>query len=209
MTSIKPISFEELKNNTMEDKYNLTNKIKEVNININKLIFLRKKNENLINDKVIKDQIFIKRNGNPIQINSLYKNRIRELKKSIKFYLMQINHSNDELNKLKEKRKKLIETEKIKGLKINLNMDLTKKEDEKVNIILKKDNNYNKDNMNNMKEEEKIKKLKEDLIKAKEIEKKYEEKVEKYFIKLRELELIEEEKERQKQKEQQSRGTNY
>ena len=142
------------------DKYNLTNKIKEVNININKLIFLRKKNENLINDKVIKDQIFIKRNGNPIQINSLYKNRIRELKKSIKFYLMQINHSNDELNKLKEKRKKLIETEKIKGLKINLNMDLTKKEDEKVNIILKKDNNYNKDNMNNMNEEEKIKKLK-------------------------------------------------
>ena len=50
-------------------------------------------------------------------------------------------------------------------------MDLTKKEDEKVNIILKKDNNYNKDNMNNMNEEEKIKKLKEDLIKAKEIEK--------------------------------------
>ena len=48
-------------------------------------------------------------------------------------------------------------------------MDLTKKEDEKVNIILKKDNNYNKDNMNNMNEEEKIKKLKEDLIKAKEI----------------------------------------
>ena len=198
----------ELKEKHEKDKYNLTNKIKEVNININKLIFLRKKNENLINDKVIKDQIFIKRNGNPIQINSLYKNRIRELKKSIKFYLMQIKHSNDELNKLKEKRKKLIETEKIKGLKINLNMDLTKKEDEKVNIILKKDNNYNKDNMNNKNEEEKIKKLKEDLIKAKEIEKKYEEKVEKYFIKLRELELIEEEKERQKQKEQEKEELN-
>ena len=194
----------QLKEVFIEDKYNLSNKIKEVNINISQLIFLKKKNDNLINDKVIKNEIFTKRNGNPIQINSLYKNKIKELKKSIKFYNRQINFTNEELNKLKEKRKKLIDTEKIQGLKINLNI----KENEKLNnnVIIQKYEN-NKDNNIPLKketEEEKIIKLKENLKKVKDIEKKYQEKMEKYLIKLRELELIEEEKENQRQKEKEN-----
>ena len=187
----------ELKDRLEINEFKLINKIKEVNININKLVILKKKNENLNNDKVIRGEIYTtinKNNGNPVQINSIYKNKIRELKKSIKFYEIQIKYSEDELAKLKEKRKKLIETEKIKGLTINL--DINNKEKEKVTIIKKKEENKN-DNI--ISDEEKINNLKEILKNVKEKEKKMKEKMERYNNKLRELELIEEEKEKEKE----------
>ena len=89
----------ELKDRLEINEFKLINKIKEVNININKLVILKKKNENLNNDKVIRGEIYTtinKNNGNPVQINSIYKNKIRELKKSIKFYERQIKYSEDE-----------------------------------------------------------------------------------------------------------------
>ena len=189
----------ELKDKLEMNEFNLINKIKEVNLNINELVALKKKNENLNNDKVIKSEIYTtinKNNGNPVQINSIYKNKIKELKKSIKFYERQIKYSEDELNKLKEKRKKLIETEKIKGLKLNI--DLNNKEKEEIKIVKKEkeDNNKKKDVLT---DEEKIKNLKEILKRTKESEKKMEEKMEKYGNKLRELEIIEEEKQREKE----------
>ena len=188
----------ELKDKLEMNEFNLINKIKEVNLNINELVALKKKNENLNNDKVIKSEIYTinKNNGNPVQINSIYKNKIKELKKSIKFYERQIKYSEDELNKLKEKRKKLIETEKIKGLKLNI--DINNKEKEEIKIVKKEkeENNKKKDLLT---DEEKIKNLKEILKRAKDSEKKMEEKMEKYGNKLRELEIIEEEKQREKE----------
>ena len=188
----------ELKDKLEMNEFNLINKIKEVNLNINELVALKKKNENLNNDKVIKSEIYTtinKNNGNPVQINSIYKNKIKELKKSIKFYERQIKYSEDELNKLKEKRKKLIETEKIKGLKLNI--DINNKEKEEIKIVKKeKEDNKKKDVLT---DEEKIKNLKEILKRTKESEKKIEEKMEKYGNKLRELEIIEEEKQREKE----------
>ena len=188
----------ELKDKLEMNEFNLINKIKEVNLNINELVALKKKNENLNNDKVIKSEIYTtinKNNGNPVQINSIYKNKIKELKKSIKFYERQIKYSEDELNKLKEKRKKLIETEKIKGLKLNI--DINNKEKEEIKIVKKeKEDNKKKDVLT---DEEKIKNLKEILKRTKESEKKMEEKMEKYGNKLRELEIIEEEKQREKE----------
>ena len=188
----------ELKDKLEMNEFNLINKIKEVNLNINELVALKKKNENLNNDKVIKSEIYTtinKNNGNPVQINSIYKNKIKELKKSIKFYERQIKYSEDELNKLKEKRKKLIETEKIKGLKLNI--DINNKEKEEIKIVKKeKEDNKKKDVLT---DEEKIKNLKEILKRAKDSEKKMEEKMEKYGNKLRELEIIEEEKQREKE----------
>ena len=186
----------ELKDKLEMNEFNLINKIKEVNLNINELVALKKKNENLNNDKVIKSEIYTtinKNNGNPVQINSIYKNKIKELKKSIKFYERQIKYSEDELNKLKEKRKKLIETEKIKGLKLNI--DINNKEKEEIKIVKKeKEDNKKKDVLT---DEEKIKNLKEILKRTKDSEKKMEEKMEKYGNKLRELEIIEEEKQRE------------
>ena len=189
----------ELKDKLEMNEFNLINKIKEVNLNINELVALKKKNENLNNDKVIKSEIYTtinKNNGNPVQINSIYKNKIKELKKSIKFYERQIKYSEDELNKLKEKRKKLIETEKIKGLKLNI--DLNNKEKEEIKIV-KKDKEENNKKKDLLTDEEKIKNLKEILKRAKDSEKKMEEKMEKYGNKLRELEIIEEEKQREKE----------
>ena len=189
----------ELKDKLEMNEFNLINKIKEVNLNINELVALKKKNENLNNDKVIKSEIYTtinKNNGNPVQINSIYKNKIKELKKSIKFYERQIKYSEDELNKLKEKRKKLIETEKIKGLKLNI--DINNKEKEEIKIVKKeKEENIKKKDV--LTDEEKIKNLKEILKRTKESEKKMEEKMEKYGNKLRELEIIEEEKQREKE----------
>ena len=162
----------ELKDKLEMNEFNLINKIKEVNLNINELVALKKKNENLNNDKVIKSEIYTtinKNNGNPVQINSIYKNKIKELKKSIKFYERQIKYSEDELNKLKEKRKKLIETEKIKGLKLNI--DLNNKEKEEIKIV-KKDKEENNKKKDLLTDEEKIKNLKEILKRAKDSEKK-------------------------------------
>ena len=189
----------ELKDKLEMNEFNLINKIKEVNLNINELVALKKKNENLNNDKVIKSEIYTtinKNSGNPVQINSIYRNKIKELKKSIKFYERQIKYSEDELNKLKEKRKKLIETEKIKGLKLNL--DINNKEKEEIRIIKKEKEDTNK-KKEVITDEEKIKNLKEILKKTKESEKKMEEKMERYSNKLRELEIIEEEKQREKE----------
>jgi len=181
------------------DEYELISKTKEVNVNINKLVVLKKKNENLNKDKVIKNEIYINQNnGNQIQINSIYKNKIKELKKSIKFYERKIKYSEDELNILKEKRKKLIDTEKIKGLKIN--WDINNKEKKEIKIIKKeniRNNNINKSGC--VTDEEKIKNLKEICEKTKGAEKILKEKMIRYNNKLNELELVEEEKAKEKE----------
>ena len=200
-TMIKKLEKEEyfLKMKLEINELELRNKIKEVNVNINKLVILKKKNENLNKDKVIKNEIYINKNsGNITQINSVYRNKIKELKKSIKFYERQLKQSDDELIKLKEKRKKLIETEKIKGLTINL--DINNKEKEEITII-KKDKKEEEKVIRET-EEEKIIKLKEQLRKAKESEKIMEEKLVKYMNKLKELEIIEEEKEKEESQSQ-------
>ena len=62
--------------------------------NNSKLNILKKKNELLANEKIIKDEKYtIKINGNPITFNSLYLNKINKIKESIKFYKRQIQYS--------------------------------------------------------------------------------------------------------------------
>ena len=186
------------------DEYELINKTKEVNININKLVILKKKNENLNKDKVIKNEIYINpKNGNQVQINTMYKNKIRQLKKSIKFYERKIKYSEEELTLLKERRNKLIETEKIKGLKLNI--DINNKEKEEIKII-KKGTLDNNNKYKYMTDEEKIKYLKEIYKKSKDAEKMMEEKIEKYNNKLNELELIEMEKAKEKEENNQNQS---
>ena len=182
------------------NEFELRNKIKEVNTNITKLVILKKKNENLNKKNLLKNDFnnyYYKSNDNPIQINSIYRSKIQELKKSINFYKGQLKHSNEELTKLKEKRKKLIDTEKIKGLKINL--DINNKEKENITLIKNDLKKKEESKPSPLTDEEKIKKLKDNLKAAKDHEKKIEQKMNLYLNKLKELEIIEEEKERKKE----------
>ena len=98
----------ELQLKLAKDENELNTKIKQVNKNNSKLDKLKKKNENLSKDKTINNEKYIIRiNGNPITFNSLYINKIVKLKKSVKFYKKNLEYTENELNKLKDKRKKL------------------------------------------------------------------------------------------------------
>ena len=69
----------ELNTNLARNKNELKSKMKEVNLNNSKLNILKKKNELLANEKIIKDEKYtIKINGNPITFNSLYINKIKK-----------------------------------------------------------------------------------------------------------------------------------
>jgi chromosome segregation protein len=108
-------------NSRYDKKQNELNiKIKKLNNNNSKLNQLKKKNENLTKQKEINNiDYVVKIKGNPIMISSLYENKISKLKKSINFYKRQIQYSDMEINTLKDKRKKLIDTEKLKAIKLS------------------------------------------------------------------------------------------
>ena len=101
-----------------KNKEALKVKLNEVNQNNSKLSLLKKKNDNLINDVMIHRPSTAKVDGNPMIINIFYKNKINNLKKNIKYYSSQVKLSDVEINKLKEKRQKLLGSEKMKELKI-------------------------------------------------------------------------------------------
>ena len=178
-----------------ENKNELNIKLKKVNNNISKLVTLKKKNDNLSNETILNSiKYTTKIEGNPITISSLYINKISELKKNIRFYKRQVLYSDNEINKLKEKRKKLIDTGKIKSIKYD------------ANFLDKKNNNNNmsiKINAKNEKpmpiggtskepEEEIISKLKYKLKVSKENEKRLEEKILLYQNKLKEIDIKQE-----------------
>ena len=180
----------ELKKRFNINKNELKLKIKEVSSNNSKIIELKKKNIDLSNDKVIKAQAYtININGNPVAINSLYMDKIKKLQGSIKFYKRQIKYSDIEINKLKDRRKKIIDSEKIKGLRIESN-DLNKNiSDPTKNINLE----INKISSKlNLPEKEIISKLKMKLRESKESEKKLKVKLNLYQKKLKEIDIVNE-----------------
>ena len=179
----------ELNNKFNINKTELKLKIKEVSLNNSKISELKKKNIDLSNDKVIKGQSYnIYINGNPVAITSLYMNKINKLKGSIKFYKRQIKYSDIEINKLKDRRKKIIDSEKIKGLKIESNsIDKNNISDPNKNLNLE----INKISLKfNLPENEIISKLRAKLRESKESEKKLEEIVNVYQDKLKEIDII-------------------
>ena len=181
----------ELKNKLSKNKNKLKLKIKEVSLNNSKITELKKKNINLSNDKVIKDQSYIINiNGNPVAMNSLYLDKINKLKGNIKFYKRQIKYSDIEINKLKDRRKKVIDSEKIKALKIESN-DVNKNNipnpNTKINLEINK-----MSSKISLPENEIISKLRKKLRDSKESEKKLEEKVNLYQKKLKEIDIVKE-----------------
>ena len=194
MTTKLEIEEYELNNNLVKNKNELKTKMKEVNQNNSKLNILKKKNELLASEKIIKDEKYtIKINGNPITFNSLYLNKINKIKKSIKFYKKQIQYSENEINKLKDKRKKLIETEKIKSKlsesnKLNSLNGLNVLNEKKINITKNEiENALISNNIKKIPEDEIIADLKKKLSESKESEKQLEEKLSIYQNKLKEI----------------------
>ena len=188
----------ELNTNLARNKNELKSKMKEVNLNNSKLNILKKKNELLANEKIIKDEKYtIKINGNPITFNSLYINKINKIKKSINFYKRQIQHSDIEINKLKDKRKKLLESEKLKSIK----SESKSSNNDNINVKINKNENLSSPKgVKNIPEEETISNLKKQLFESKEKEKKLEEKIIIYQNKLKEIDNTQkDEKENQSQ----------
>ena len=175
-----------------ENKNEFNSKMREVNKNNSKLDMLKKKNDNLSKDKTIKNEKYItKINGNPITFNSLYINKIAELKKTVKFYKKQVEYSDNEINKLKDKRKKLIDAEKIKSIKFDSNF-LDKNVGTNINRttnIKNIEDSFTMKGVQKLPEEEIISKLKNKLKDSKENEKILEEKMILYQNKLKEIDI--------------------
>ena len=182
----------ELKNNLARNKNELKYKIKEVNKNNSKLNKLKKKNDNLLNENVIKkEKFFAKINGNPITYNSLYMNKINDLNKSIKFYKKQIKYSDIEIKKLEDHRKKLIDAEKMKSIKNESNF--LNKTPKNINIKININKNDITSSPKKMNDEEIISNLREILRESKENEKKLVKRISIYQNKLKEIDINNEE----------------
>ena len=186
----------ELKNNLKKNKNELKTQMEKVNKNNSKLNMLKKKNDNLAKNKTIKKETYTtKLNGNPISFNSLYINKINNLKKSIKFYKRQIKFDESEIIKLKDKRKKLLETEKLKSIKLS---DITNNNNIPQNI--NKNEKYSNFKISKTVNDDKIISiLKDKLIETKEEEKKLNEKMIIYENKLKEIDINQEGEENQSQ----------
>ena len=107
-----------------EDKDSLENEIKNIkwNITYNKdkmfknkkeINSLKKKNNSLCNDQVVKSQVYVSKNNNNVSINSLYLKKISELKKIVNFYKGQNKYNESILEKLKGQKKSLLDSLKL------------------------------------------------------------------------------------------------
>ena len=115
-------SQQEFLNNKLNKLQNdLKIKQEKAKMNDNELIILSKKNKNLSNDKIIQKQLGVyKMNTMPITLKTLYTGKVSSLKKSINFYKKQNKYLDDVLNKLKEQKKKLINSNKHLDHKIKI-----------------------------------------------------------------------------------------
>ena len=162
----------DLKEQLEDIKKNVNTKNKKININKNKLDSLIKKNNNLSNNRnLFKQSYTIKIDSNPIEIKSFYTNKISKLNKLINFFTTQCKYSDEEINKLNNKKTELIG--KGKDIKSNQN-----------NLEYFSVNN----NYQNISDNEKINKLKNILKNSIESEKFLKKKLNLYQNKLKELE---------------------
>ena len=185
-----------LENEIKTIKNNLTNKKDQVIKNKKEIITLKKKNYNLTNDQVIKSQVYIHKNNNSqISVNSLYLQKITELKKIIYFYKNQNKYNESVIEKLKTQKKSLLESiklaENIKysssflSLKMNNNNKTNDKNKENENINKEESNVNEKENTSN--DEEKINQLRIRYKKVKDEEKRLEEKYKECQQKIKQL----------------------
>ena len=194
-------------NNKLESlQKDLKLKIEKAKKNDNELNILSLKNKNLSKDKLIQKQIYIqKKDGIPISMKTLYTSKISSLKKSINFYKRQIKYTEDILNKLKNQKKKLIDSNKNFQQKIKVDsnflnntskLKLYQRPQSSIKCVI------------NSEEQKIIEKLRNDYKKEREEELSLEKKANIYYNKLKEINIVLEEKENEKQLEEEKKTQN-
>ena len=185
-------------------------KIEKAKKNDNELNILSLKNKNLSNDEIIKKQIFTtKIDGIPISMKSLYTGKVSSLKKSINFYKRQIKYTEDILNKLKEQKKKLIDSNKSFDQKIKIDSKFI---DNTSQIKTYQRPKTSKVDLRTVNNQDNIEKLRKEYKKAREEELNFEKKANIYYDKLKEINInyeeIEKEKENEKKVEEDKKAQN-
>lgn len=191
----------EKKNVLESEELNLKNRIKNIETNIDlikkqvlkntkELDTLRKKNKNLLNDKVINSKIIIDEEDPNQNFKSYYTSKIYQLKKDIHFFKSKNVHDDMIKAKLIEQRKNILESLKqMKNLKIppsllslksiNIQNESNKEQEQNNEEVLSEEKN----NLDS----EKINELKKLYIKSKKFERSLENKYKEYFDKFKSL----------------------
>ncbi len=165
-------------------------KIEQAKKNDNELNILSIKNKNLSKDKLIQKQFNSLNEENfPISLKSLYSDKVSTLKKNINFYKKQIKYSEEMLNKLKDQKKKLIDSNPNLQQKIKIDPNFMGRTPISVKSHKRPQSSISISKENKLDEKDLILKLRKDYKKIREEELKLEKKANIYYNKLKEINI--------------------
>ena len=165
-------------------------KIEQAKKNDNELNILSIKNKNLSKDKLIQKQFNSLNEENfPISLKSLYSGKVSTLKKNINFYKKQIKYSEEMLNKLKDQKKKLIDSNPNLQQKIKIEANFMGRTPISVKSHKRPQSSISISKENKLDEKDLILKLRKDYKKIREEELKLEKKANIYYNKLKEINI--------------------
>ena len=165
-------------------------KIEQAKKNDNELNILSIKNKNLSKDKLIQKQFNSLNEENfPISLKSLYSGKVSTLKKNINFYKKQIKYSEEMLNKLKDQKKKLIDSNPNLQQKIKIDPNFMGRTPISVKSHKRPQSSISMSQENKLDEKDLILKLRKDYKKIREEELKLEKKANIYYNKLKEINI--------------------
>ena len=165
-------------------------KIEQAKKNDNELNILSIKNKNLSKDKLIQKQFnSLNEEIFPISLKSLYSGKVSTLKKNINFYKKQIKYSEEMLNKLKDQKKKLIDSNPNLQQKIKIDPNFMGRTPVSVKSHKRPQSSISISKENKLDEKDLILKLRKDYKKIREEELKLEKKANIYYNKLKEINI--------------------
>ena len=165
-------------------------KIEQAKKNDNELNILSIKNKNLSKDKLIQKQFNSLNEENfPISLKSLYSGKVSTLKKNINFYKKQIKYSEEMLNKLKDQKKKLIDSNPNLQQKIKIDPNFMGRTPISVKSHKRPQSSISISKENKLDEKDLILKLRKDYKKIREEELKLEKKANIYYNKFKEINI--------------------
>ena len=165
-------------------------KIEQAKKNDNELNILSIKNKNLSKDKLIQKQFnSLNEEIFPLSLKSLYSGKVSTLKKNINFYKKQIKYSEEMLNKLKDQKKKLIDSNPNLQQKIKIDPNFMGRTPVSVKSHKRPQSSISISKENKLDEKDLIIKLRKDYKKIREEELKLEKKANIYYNKLKEINI--------------------
>ena len=165
-------------------------KIEQAKKNDNELNILSIKNKNLSKDKLIQKQFnSLNEEIFPLSLKSLYSGKVSTLKKNINFYKKQIKYSEEMLNKLKDQKKKLIDSNPNLQQKIKIDPNFMGRTPISVTSHKRPQSSISISKENKLDEKDLILKLRKDYKKIREEELKLEKKANIYYNKLKEINI--------------------